>query len=162
MKHILFIRHAESSHGNFILPDHERSLTEEGILDAKRISRKLVDENIFPEKFISSSAKRAIDTATIMHENLNNHTDIEIRKEIYANGRSGVENVIFNTLDNLNFIVIFGHNPSFKEIYCDISSKPYSKFPTCAAALCSFNVKKWSQFSIRGSELEYYNDPKNI
>ena len=162
MKKILFIRHAKSLNGDYKLIDHDRPLSDRGISDAEMMSERLLEKNIIPEKFISSSAKRALKTAEIIKNRLNKNLEIQIEEKIYYNGRDGVENVISNTTDNLNFIVIFGHNPTFESIYCDITNSSYAKFPTCAITLCTFDVDKWNNFSIKGSKIEYYDYPKNI
>ena len=162
MKKILFIRHAKSIGGDYKLIDHNRPLSDRGFSDAEMMSNRLLKNNIIPEKFISSSAIRALNTAEIIKNKLNKDLNIQVEEKIYYNGRDGVKNVISNTTDNVNFIVIFGHNPTFESIYRDIANSSYGKFPTCAITLCSFDVDKWKNFSIKGSKIEYYDYPKNI
>ena len=80
----------------------------------------------------------------------------------YDYGYNGVMNLIYRVSDNLNFIAIFGHNPTFENIYCDIAGVDYHKFPTCAMVICSSDIDSWNNFSIKESKLEYYDYPKNI
>ena len=123
------------------------------------MSKRLLKNNIIPEKFISSSAIRALNTAEIIKNKLNKDLDIQLEEKIYYNGREGIKDVIFDTSNDINFIVIFGHNPTLESIYSDIANLSYGKFPTCAAVLCFFDVNEWKSFSIKSSRLEYYDYP---
>ncbi len=161
MKKILFVRHAKSLCEQDGLHDHDRPLEKRGEDDADAISKRLKIENIIPERFITSSATRAQQTAIIMQGNLNPNTQLEVNKDIYYNPVEGINSSIYNTDDNITLIAIFGHNPTFNDIYMNISNSQYENFPTCAAALCRFDAKKWVDFSIKASVLEYYDYPKN-
>ena len=159
MKKILFIRHANSPIGNYKLIDHDRPLSNQGISEAEMMSGRLLKKQIIPEKFISSSAIRAHSTAEIMKNKLNKDLDIQLEEKIYHNGREGIKDVISDTSNDIDFIVIFGHNPTLEKIYSDIANLSYEKFPTCAAALCSLDINEWKNFSIKSSKLEYYDYP---
>ena len=166
MKRILFIRHAKSSHSDGEISDHERSLNEIGLIEAQNMGKLLLKEKIIPEIYLSSSAKRAKDTCQIIMNQIDNVplSRMEVNQEIYSNGLLGVANSIKNMdlIDDINFIAIFGHNPTFEIIYNKIKGTNHHKFPTCAMVLCSFNAEKWIDFSIESSTFIYYNYPENI
>ena len=159
MKKILFMRHAKSVKLGFNLQDHDRPLDQKGISDVEIVSMRLKKNKIIPGEFISSSALRALETATITHKNLNPKAKLEIDENIYYNSRKGIEKAILKANNKVNLIAFFGHNPTFNNIYADISNSYYEKFPTCAVVLCRFNVNKWIDFSIKESTLEYYDYP---
>ena len=161
MKKILFVRHATALPSQQGAKDHDRPLAKKGMIDAETISKRLKIENLIPERFIASSAKRARQTAAIMQRNLNSNTRLKINKDIYYNSVEGINSSIFKTDDEVNFIAIFGHNPSLNDIYIKISNLEHIFFPTCAVALCRFDVQKWADFSIESSTLEYYDAPNN-
>jgi len=63
MKTLLILRHAKSSWKNPGLADHNRPLNKRGKRDAPRVGRLLRDKNLTPDLILSSTAKRALDTA---------------------------------------------------------------------------------------------------
>ena len=166
MKKILFVRHARASYPIQTITDHNRPLSDIGIKEAEIMAKSLLAEKIIPQLYLSSSAKRAVDTSRIILNEINNQLidTILINDKIYYNGLDGVIDSIKEVdLDNkYNFISIFGHNPAFEDIYNSIKGTSFRKFPTCAMVLCSFEVKKWVDFSIKSSSFIWYNHPNNI
>tara|TARA_Y100000814_G_C12120211_1_gene330296 strand:- start:39 stop:554 length:516 start_codon:yes stop_codon:yes gene_type:complete len=166
MKKILFVRHASASHTMQTVPDHDRPLSDSGLKEAQIMAKSLLAEQIIPQLYLSSSAKRALDTSKIIINEINNQSinSILVNNKIYYNGLDGVINSIKEAdLDNkYNFIGIFGHNPVFEDIYNSIKGTRLHKFPTCAMVLCSFEVKKWIDFSIESSTFIWSNHPNNI
>ena len=162
MKKILFIRHAKSVNGDYKLIDHNRPLSDRGISDAEMMSERLLEKNIIPEKFISSSAKRALDTCKIIKNEVNGSGKIQIFNQIYTDGLDGILHSIQLADNQYNFIAIFGHNPTMHQIYNNISNIYLSKFPTSALFVCSFNSKRWESFNLSNLKIEIYDYPKNI
>ena len=84
MKELLVIRHAKSSWANLGQDDFDRPLNERGIKDAPDMARRLIARNIVFDTFISSTAKRALSTATFFaeafHKSVN---DINQKQELY-------------------------------------------------------------------------------
>ena len=161
-KKILFSRHAKSSWGNLTLSDHDRSLSQRGIDNAHLMGSRLHEKNILPDFFISSSAKRALDTCEIIKNEVNGSGKIQIFNQIYTDGLDGIVHSIQLADNQYNFIAIFGHNPTMHQIYNNISNTYLSKFPTSALFICSFNSKRWESFSISNLKIEIYDYPKNI
>ena len=166
MKKILFVRHAKASYPSETITDHNRPLSDAGIKEAKIMAKSLLVEKIIPQLYLSSSAKRAVDTSKIIINEINNQSidSILINDKIYYNGLNGVINSIkeVDPDNKYNFISIFGHNPAFENIYNSIKGTSLHKFPTCAMVLCSFEVEKWIDFSIKSSSFIWYNHPNNV
>ena len=162
MKKILFARHAKAS--NFISSnkDHDRELSLRGIQDAKNMGKRLFGNNIFPDLYITSSAKRAKSTCEIIKRELKNDSEVIIDERIYYNGIKGVLDNICSVNNNIKFIAMFGHNPTFEGIYNAAKGSRYDKLPTCGMLLCDFDVDDWKYFSIETSEVQYYDFPNNI
>ena len=162
MKKILFTRHAKSSNSISSNRDHDRELNPRGVQDAEDMGKRLFKNNIFPDLYITSSAKRAKSTCEIVKRELKNDSEIIIDKRIYYNGIKGVLDNIYSVNNNIKFIAMFGHNPTFEGIYNAIQGSRHDKFPTCGMLLCNFDVDNWKYFSIEASEIQYYDFPKNI
>ena len=161
-KKILFSRHAKSSWINLGLSDHDRPLTQRGIDNAHLMGSRLLKNNILPDFFVSSSAKRALDTCKIIKNEVNIDGEVLIFNEIYTNGLDGIISSIQLIDNQYNFIAIFGHNPVMHQIYNNISDTHLVKFPTSALFVCSFNSKKWESFDFSRVKIDIYDYPKNI
>ena len=62
MKTLLILRHAKSSWKQPELTDHDRPLNKRGCRDAPRIGRLLREQQLVPDRIISSTAERARQT----------------------------------------------------------------------------------------------------
>ena len=161
MKKILFIRHAKSDWSNNFLSDHDRILSKKGEEDALMMAKRVKEKNLFPELFISSSAIRALTTCEIIKDELNNDLDIIINPKIYYDGINGILESIESVDDGINFIAIFGHNPTMHSIANQISSNPIYNFPTCSIMLSSSNIEKWKEFNFDITHFLIHDFPGN-
>ena len=161
-KKILFSRHAESSLGKVGLADHDRPLSLKGIENANLMGSRLSEDRLLPDFFVSSSAKRSLDTCKIIKNVLNVEGEVEVFNQIYTNGVDGVISSIQLTNNQYDFIAFVGHNPTMHQIYNSVSSTHLSKFPTSGLFICSFNSKKWESFNLSRLKIEMYDYPKNI
>ena len=70
LKTLLLLRHAKSSWEKLNnITDHDRSLNKRGKKDAPKMGKVIKELDIVPDLIISSSAKRAMDTAKLIAEN---------------------------------------------------------------------------------------------
>ena len=60
------LRHAKSSWKNPSLPDRERPLAARGITDAPLMGRAITERGIDPELVLCSSARRTVDTLSLV------------------------------------------------------------------------------------------------
>ena len=69
MKELLLVRHAKSDR-NIDVSDIERPLKKRGKRDAKNVGEWLKKKNLLPDMLLSSPARRAIDTARLIFDEL--------------------------------------------------------------------------------------------
>ena len=70
MKNIILVRHATAVKRDSEKSDVKRSLKKSGHKEAREMGKHLKEMDIHPDLFISSPAKRAIETAEIVAERL--------------------------------------------------------------------------------------------
>ena len=84
MKLLTLVRHAKSSWSNFDLSDHDRSLKNVGVKRTNKVVSYLIEYGLMPELILSSTAKRALDTAKIIAGGIGYNIDnIIAKKSIY-------------------------------------------------------------------------------
>jgi len=152
------MRHAEAILGNPALHDHDRPLTQQGKLAAKKMGTLLAAGGFVPNKIISSTAARARETALGVHEFLNNNIEIEYSKQLYnAKPAMCLEHLI-NLPDEIEFVMLVGHNPGISNIL-EISCRINLNMPTAAIAEIHFDIQQWNNLEefTKGTLNNYWN-----
>ena len=144
MKKLFLIRHAKSSWGYTALPDKDRPLNDRGKRDAPKMGKRLAKRDVKPDLILSSPARRALTTAEIIAKKLNyKRRDIVVDDRLYACAVRDLLNVVHKLGDNLERVILFGHNPELTELAHRLSSE-ITHMPTCAVSEFTFNAKSWS------------------
>jgi phosphohistidine phosphatase len=144
MKTLFLIRHAKSSWEYTALPDKDRPLNDRGKRDAPKMGKRLAKRDVKPDLILSSPARRALTTAEIIAKKLNyKRRDIVVDDRLYAGAVRDLLNVVHKLGDNLERVILFGHNPELTELAHRLSSE-ITHMPTCAVAEFTFNAKSWS------------------
>jgi len=145
MKTIYFIRHAKSSWESES-GDHNRPLSPRGFIDADLIGKSLLEKNIFLDAIYSSSANRAETTARIVCENMGIPlSKIILKNELYNFDASDILKQIKEFDNELNAVMIFGHNTAFTSLVNNLGSDIFFNLPTCGVVSITFDINKWTE-----------------
>lgn len=143
MKNLLLMRHGKSS-WELNVGDQDRPLQQRGITDAGLVGAKLATQNRNIDQVYSSPANRALHTAMIclreLHYPLKNCT---IVSELYDFSGDKVMNFIRKSNDNLDTILIFGHNHAFTHIANAMGDKTIENVPTSGVVHLQFKESSW-------------------
>lgn len=163
MKKLTLIRHGKSSWDDPSLSDWERPLKTRGKKDALLIGYKLEKEKIFPDKIISSSAKRAYDSAKRIAECLKYpESKIAITDDIYLAGMLQLVQLIQNLKNKWKHVFLFGHNPYFTELANLYGKNGILNLPTTGVYQISFKCDKWADISLDNGKNTYFLTPKQL
>jgi phosphohistidine phosphatase len=162
MKTLFLIRHAKSSWDDTALPDKDRPLDDRGRRDAPKMGKRLAKRDVKPDLILSSPARRALTTAEIIAKKLDyKRRDIVVDDRLYVCAADDLLNVIQTLGDNLERVMLFGHNPELTELAHRLSSE-ITHMPTCAVAEFTFKAKSWSNIgraTVAKVALDYPNKP---
>ena len=114
MKTLYLIRHGKAEEHSFFKRDFERNLVDKGIERSNLIADKLINQLVPSQKIllISSIANRALQTAKIFCEKIGYPIDnIQLESSIYEAHYLDVLNVVNQVSDDIDVVLIFGHNP---------------------------------------------------
>ncbi len=142
MKMLLILRHAKSSWKNPGLADHNRPLNKRGKRDAPRVGRLLRDKNLTPDLILSSTAKRALDTAEAAAESSGYEGEIEPRPELYMADPEAYLRALRSVSDDYQCVMVIGHNPGLEELVETLTSAAEA-MPTAALAQVELPIKRW-------------------
>ena len=144
MKTLLVLRHAKSSWSNYQLADHDRPLKGRGKRDAPRMGQLIRSQDLVPDLIISSSARRAVSTAQLVAQECGYESEIEVTREFYHAGpETYLEHIAFLP-DEVNVVMVVGHNPGVEELIEEFSSS-WQRMPTAALAEIRLDLDNWSE-----------------
>ncbi len=161
MKTLLIIRHAKSSWADPGQTDIERPLNDRGKKDAPEMAKRLKDQKLKIDLFVSSPAKRAHKTAKFFAEEFGAaKDDILIVKELYEAAATTFYKVVANFKDKHNTIALFSHNPGITDFVNTLTNVQIDNMPTCAVFAVSIPGESWSAFKEAEKNFLFFDYPK--
>jgi phosphohistidine phosphatase len=146
MKTLLILRHAKSSKDDPTLKDFDRPLAERGLRDAPRAGAMLKEKSLVPDEIMSSPAVRALDTAKLAAKSAGFKKEIHQVKEFYPGEPEDYINVLKNLSDDIDRVMVVGHNPGMEELVWTLNGGP-EEIPTASVTHFELPIEKWSAFS---------------
>ncbi|MFT5646363.1 MAG: phosphohistidine phosphatase [Aureispira sp.] len=161
MKTLYLVRHAKSSWKKVHLSDIDRPLNSRGKRDAPFMGALLHEKGIKPNLLISSPAKRARKTAVAFAKALNYpKSEIKQQPKIYEASVADLFFVIKGCPDDLDSIMLFGHNFSYTE-FANIYAKPnLDNVPTTGVVAIEFRVDQWKDITAENGKMLFFEYPK--
>ncbi|WP_069659838.1 SixA phosphatase family protein [Arcticibacter eurypsychrophilus] len=162
MKKLLLIRHGKSDWNNPDLSDFERPLNERGIKNAPMMAQRLLDNNIVPQKIVSSPAFRAKQTAELFTKTLGiPNTEIQFSKEIYEATSTELLGLINMFDDQYKYIALVGHNPGITDLALHLCDSGLYNLPTCGMVMIHFPFTSWEMVSYETGSMTFFDFPKS-
>ncbi|MCW3078547.1 MAG: phosphohistidine phosphatase SixA [Bacteroidetes bacterium] len=164
MKELFLIRHAKSDWGSQFLKDIDRPLNERGYTDAYFMSHWFLKTKGVPNKILSSTATRALNTALIFARTFDFEMNkFELNKELYESSPSKIISIIQQQSKAINSLAFFCHNPTITEL-CNMLMDDFflDNVPTCGIVGIKFSVNDWQDVSAKKGELGFYQFPKGF
>ena len=144
---LIVMRHASSGRTLPHQSDHERILTEEGRLEAPRMSSALIDLDWIPNLAIVSSSARTRETHSLLME-----TPHEIHREIYG-ASLGTLLPIAEGIETDSTTLLLGHNPGCEMLVATLSGE-FHRMPPATCALLTKDGVTWNlERVLRANEL---------
>ena len=147
MKTIILVRHAKSSWEQNI-SDLKRPLSSRGFRDADLLSKAFQSYDFQPNAIYSSPANRAATTCSIFMENLNLPKSLlAVDKNLYDFGGDKVLTFIKSLDDDLEKIMIFGHNHAFTSLTNSLGDTYIDNLPTSGLVMINFDINQWHKIN---------------
>jgi phosphohistidine phosphatase len=161
MKELLIIRHAKSSWGNLMDPDFERTLNERGHRDAPEMAQRVKNRGVAIQQFISSTATRALSTATYFAEAYGlKASDIILYPSLYHAPKETFFDVIADIPDEITTVAIFSHNPGITDFVNSLCETRIDDMPTCGIFAIRTESKNWQSFTEGQHSFWFFDYPK--
>jgi phosphohistidine phosphatase len=162
MKTLYLMRHAKSSWDFPELSDHDRPLNNRGRKDAPLMGRELMAREVTVDLIVSSSAVRALTTATLVAKELEYDTEkIAIEEEIYRANKQELLSIIKNIPNQFDKVLLVGHNYTISELANMLSPEMVPNMPTAAVVSLNFDCGTWAEISKQQATCAFFDYPKN-
>jgi phosphohistidine phosphatase len=160
MKTLILCRHAKSDWPEHVA-DLDRPLKQRGVRDAQQLGKLLAEQEVQPEAFFCSPARRARQTAEIIAETLKFPEKIVIEPSIYHEGAERLLEQIRNLPHHLESAIFFGHNPTLEHVVQRLlrCAAPFY-MPTCAMVCFETLAPTWAQLDTSNLHLRWMLIPR--
>ncbi|MEH6624937.1 MAG: histidine phosphatase family protein [Motiliproteus sp.] len=161
MKTLYLIRHAKSSWDNPQLDDHDRPLNNRGFKSIAIIAERIAEYDWHAQKLASSTALRAMTTATGLAEAIAGGQPAAAESELYTFSQEGLKRYLQKQPDSISCIALVGHNPAMEMLLDYLTEdRQLSKFPTCAIARLELDINRWDELDLGCGVLDEFEYPK--
>ena len=142
MKTLLLMRHAKSSWKQLSLADHDRPLNKRGKRDAPEMGDLMRKMQLVPHLVLSSTARRARDTARLVADACHYSGEIETHRDLYLSDTTCYLDILRCLPDEVNLVLVVGHNPDMEELLTLLTGNT-ERLPTCALAQVELPITSW-------------------
>ncbi|MEO7673790.1 MAG: histidine phosphatase family protein [Pyrinomonadaceae bacterium] len=160
MKTLYILRHAKSSWNEPSIADFDRPLNERGRNAAPFMGELMALKSLRPDLIISSSAKRAMQTAVLVKESSGSNATIQYDEKIYEASPQTLSAVISQIGEDIESVMIVGHNPGIEGLINHLTGK-LEAMPTAALAAVSLDIPAWSRIDANCGRLNFIIRPND-
>jgi phosphohistidine phosphatase len=162
MKTLYILRHAKSSWKFAQLSDHDRPLNSRGREDAPLMGQELAARGVKPDIIVSSSAVRALSTATLIAKEVGYEPEkIQVNERIYGADKNDLMDVVHATPVEVDTLMLVGHNEALSDFANMLSPESLANLPTCGVAALEFECESWYDVNRDNATLLFFDLPKN-
>ena len=163
MKTLYVVRHAKSSWEDMSLSDHDRPLLPVGEKKTKRIVEYLKGKGIVPDLLLSSSAKRAYETARIIARGIG-YPEKKIKKEsaLYHASSGDILKELYGLDNGIKSVMIFGHNPTLTYFVNHYLEDTIFNLPTSGLVGIVFETEEWEKIGEAKNHVKFFVTPKML
>jgi len=161
LRTLTLLRHAKSSWKDPALTDIERPLNKRGRRDARAMAHRIVEHGATLTTIFASPARRSRETLTRILLTLPaQDTSITVDQAFYTFECDALVNAIRSFDDNLQDVMIIGHNPALEEAITWMTGTTLSCFPTTACAQLTLTLSSWKKLQPGCADLMWLLTPE--
>jgi len=140
--------------------DFDRPLNPRGKADAPEMAERIKTKGAKPDLIISSTAKRAHETAKVFAEVLGyDGADIQLHDNLYEADIETVMKCVRQISAEKESACIFGHNPTLTYFVNELAGVWIDNIPTCGVA--AVTLEAWDKAGEGAGKLLWFDFPKN-
>jgi len=163
MKNLLIMRHGKSDWSNGSISDFDRPLNERGEKASIIMGREISHLDVVPDIILSSPALRAKSTAKLVAQTIKYSEEIIYIEDFYFGFRDSIIKNIQNLPNNINRVLIIGHNPTWENLVSAlITDKMSVTMPTGTLVSLNSDIGSWVEFGMKTCKFDWILCPKDL
>ena len=170
MRTLYLLRHAKSDWGDPGLDDFDRPLAARGRRAAPAVARWMNENGCAPGYVLCSTARRAVETWSLVAEVLDGDPEVETTGDLYHAAPAGLFALARALPDRHESAMAIGHNPGFHVLASalagegpdDLMRDLASGYPTAALAGIEFDSASWSEIAPGAGRLTCFVRPRAL
>jgi phosphohistidine phosphatase len=161
VKQLLLIRHAKSSWKQAGMADFDRPLNPRGERDAPNMGERLSRAGVAPDVIVSSTARRAADTARVFAEQLGHDpAELVLDSELYLASPPELLEAVRRLEPRVEHAALVAHNPGITDFVNALAGTYIDNVPTCGVARLRLDIEEWRNADAGCAELVEFDYPK--
>jgi phosphohistidine phosphatase len=155
MKILYLLRHAKSSWKEENLQDFLRPLNKTGLEELYELNKNIKSFPFNPEQIYCSASIRTYQTTTnlMLNQDIDFQT-LHLSKSLYLADKDTWIEQIKETNNNINELLLCGHNPGLSDLLEALSGNKWKEVPTGTLIALEVN-SKWSEIIKKKTRLLY-------
>jgi phosphohistidine phosphatase len=161
MKTLFIMRHAKSSWNYPDLSDFDRPLSSHGLKTAPFMGDVMYKNRLQPSLIISSTAKRAKQTAVLVKEVAEIKSKIEFNEKIYEASPATLYYIASGISDEHESAILIGHNPGIEGFIRIITNEKQS-MSSASIVKIKLNIERWNELTDGCGFIEILLRPEDL
>jgi phosphohistidine phosphatase len=170
MKILTLLRHAKSTWDDPVARDFDRPLNQRGRRAAQTVGREMRAQGLAFDRIIASPAVRVIETLEEIGAGYGQALDPHYDQRLYLAPTETLLDLIQDTDDNVERLLIAGHNPGLERLVLLLTRKGGDglrdevevKYPTATLAEISLPVEHWKEIEEGIGTLARFIRPRDL
>lgn len=171
MKTLTLLRHAKSGWDDPVERDFDRPLNAKGRRAAATVGRHMRSLDMHFDQVIASPAARVKETLESVETGYGAPLEPHFDRRIYLASAETLLDVIHDTPDNADTLLLVGHNPGLEELVLLLvpdreedgeRDKVEEKYPTASVAQITLDVPSWRAVQPGGGALSRFIRPRDL
>ncbi len=155
MKRLVILRHGKSSWDNSFLDDFDRPLNERGKANSSDMGVFLLEKFGMPDIILTSTAKRAFDTANNAAKSMKYQTkEVISDSALYLASVNTILKSVGKLSDTATSCILVGHNPGLTDLVNFLGVR-LDNLPTASAICFTFDTENWNEISPSNAKFEW-------
>lgn len=162
-KTLYIIRHAIAKSADPGEKDIDRELASEGLQESSRLGAYIYKKNTDISAIICSSAKRAVQTAEQIADQINfDISKIRVEEELYEASVRIIGNIVNALSNEWKEVIIVGHNPVLSYYIEYLTGHHFEGMEAGSLVKISSSEDSWELLSNDNASFEYYISPQDF
>jgi phosphohistidine phosphatase len=160
---LILVRHAQSITPQSGMRDVERTLTDKGVQDASKSGKYLKDLKVIPQLIYTSHAVRALSTARLIADQMGiEENKVVVNEDLYEASIRILLKIIHEMDENLQSILITGHNPSISYLSEFLTDESVGDILPSGFCIVNFTDISWSILDKGNGRMTECKSPSDI